>query len=483
MVAAVWTAVWTAGNLLWLASDRLPRDGDEEGHVGAAELFRADLLGGDPLAFLRRLLVDDMGEYPSLYPALEGAWWWMTGAGDPGAPLVRGLGLLWVLLAAAAVGALARRVSPGAGLAAFVATTLLPLPVGLARHFMPEGLLVAAVALAVLAAWRAAESSAPAFETPARVGRWLVLGIALGAGLLVKQTFVLLAGPAVLAALWLAGPPRLWGLGVAALVATAVAGPWTLGHLDAQVAYLGASATGSDGPGLLSHLAFYPAALVSIVAGPPLAIAAAVGLAAPQRSGTGAARRLVLLAVAWLLGATLLLTLVPKKYPRLLAPAAPAIALLAGLGLVRGRHPVATGGALLGLGAAWLGLRSLTPGPQLPGALQQVVPGCPQQWLRAPVDDDLGLAAIAARVRAAPDGPVRFVGDPVVPCALQTTPPLVAHVSPYLRRVGLDRDLLRDDQPGPAVLRFTWSESCTDGGTQPIEIPRLGGCFRVEPGP
>ena len=48
-------AAWLVASWAWLRSDALLRDGDEEGHVGAAELFRADLLQGDVAGFVPAL--------------------------------------------------------------------------------------------------------------------------------------------------------------------------------------------------------------------------------------------------------------------------------------------------------------------------------------------------------------------------------------------------------------------------------------------
>jgi len=480
----VWMTVWGLANLAWLHQDLLPRDGDEEGHVGAAELFREDLRAHDLVGFLHRLWVGDMGDYPSLYPAVTGAWWWTTGVGEPGVPQVRALGLLWVLVAALGTAAIARRSGrPGAPLLAFVTVTLLPLPVGLGRHLMPEGMLVAATVLAVLAALRSAEAPS--------LGRGLVLGLALGAGLLLKQTFVLLAGPGVLAALVLgsttsAPAARARALGAALLGCCLLAGPWYLLHLRAQLAYGSDSAAHPGAASLLAHLAWHPVALVLLVVGPPLSALAALGLALALRAG-GPGRQVALLAGAWLLGCLLLLTAIPKKYPRLLAPVAPAAALLVAAGLSERR--LLSGSAVLLLGGGWLGWRSTHAPLDLPRSLQRVVPGCPQHWLRPPVDDDLGLAAVAARVREAGPGPVRVIGGPDIPCALQTTAPWAEQLSPYLRRTGDDREVLLGPGPQPAALTLRWeadglpSTAQAEPGAPLLAVPLLRGHFRLERGP
>ncbi|MCB9780081.1 MAG: glycosyltransferase family 39 protein [Alphaproteobacteria bacterium] len=483
--------LWLAAQWSWLATDRLLRDGDEEGHVGAAELFRQDLVDGHPLAFLQRLVAGDMGDYPSLYPATVGAWWTALGVGDPGAPVVELIGSAWVLLTAVACMRIAGRADGHrgpAGLAAFVVATLLPLPVGLSRHFMPEGMLVPAVALAVLAALRLGERPT--------VGRALALGVAAGAGLLVKQTFVFLAGPAVLAAILLsarraADRGRIALMtGLSALATALVAGPWYLSHLQAQLAYGSASAGASGEGGLLAHALYYPAVGLLLVVGPALAVPAGVAAILAARQG-GRSRTVVALAAAWLLGAVLLLSLLPKKYPRLIAPAAPAVAVLVGAAAStrRGRG---LAGLAAGAGGAWLAVRSTSPPLPLPEPLQQVVPGCPQQWLRAPIDDDLGLSAVATVLARHGTGPVRVVDAPELPCDLQTSPPWDSHLSPYLRRTGQDRHVWSDRDEGEEgggaqdAVEVRFLPDGADGGPgagggEFVQVPRLGGAFRITP--
>lgn len=472
-LCGIWTALWLAANLAWLRSDRLVRDGDEEGHVGAAELFREDLNGGQLLAFFERTFVADMGDYPSLYPATLGAWWWATGADEPGVPVVRAVGLLWVLLAALATARLASRSGrPGAAPLAFLATTLLPLPVGLARHFMPEGMLVAAVALALWAAVR--------FGERASLGRGLVLGLAIGLGVLVKQTFLPLALPGLIA-IGLHHRPPLRGLLAPAFLATSIAGPWTFTRLSAQLAYGmdSVTATGEGEP--WAHLLFYPTALLLLVVGLPLVLAA---LPALRRSAAGPVRTL---ALAWLLGGLLVLTPLPKKYPRLAAPLAPAVALLVGVGLAGPSGPAAGVGIAL-LGGAWLGWRSLSPGLALPDAIQQVVPGCPQHWLRAPVDDDLGIGAVVDRLAQLGPGMVRVIDEPEVPCELQTSPPWSEHLKPALRRQGQEREVRVGPGPERAMFELRWHAQ-PDPSTAPaataqtVPVPRLGGYFTLHRSP
>ncbi|NOY27405.1 MAG: hypothetical protein GXP62_16185 [Oligoflexia bacterium] len=493
MIAILWAAAWTISNLGWLASDHLIRDGDEEGHIGAAELFRADLLDGHPLHWLGRAWAGDMGDYPSFFPALTGAWWWTTGVGEPGVPQVRALGLLWVLLAASAAAALASRAQArGAGLLAFIALTLLPLPVGLGRHFMPEGMLVAATTVAVLAAVRVAERPS--------LGRGAALGLAIGAGFLVKQTFLLVGLPGVAAGLFIR-PRQSFsksaGLGAACatiLVASLVAGPWCISQLPRQLRYSTGSALHvGEHAQLLGHAFYYPVVAALLVVGPVLTLLGLGAAIIGARSRWSPARRRVFtVALVWIGVSVLLLTLVPKKYPRLLAPVAPAVAVIIGVGLAGRRRALVAGATLVAGGAGWLFLRSTEPPLTLPATIQRVVPGCPQHWLRPAVDDDLGMAAVAALIRAAGPGPVRIIDGPEIPCQIQTTAPWAQHLGPYLRRTGQDRVLYIEpaqadtsDQPaGPAVLTIHWEpQGLPEGsGGQVVSVPLLGGRFRVLPG-
>ena len=242
--AAVMAIAWLAFNVWWLDQDRLVRDGDEEGHVGAAELFMVDLREHRFEDAGRRLFVDDMGDYPSLYPALVGGWWALMEGGDPGRMEVRAINLVWLAVAAAAVAGIAWRAGADVGPSwmAGAAVLWLPLNGALCRHFMPEGLLAATVALAVLAAaWQR--------ERPT-VWRALLLGVALGFGVLTKQTVVLyVVFPIAALVRW------NWNLLLVPVAAAAVCGPWLANNLLEQVDYAQDSA-GYPG-GWVKHLLFY----------------------------------------------------------------------------------------------------------------------------------------------------------------------------------------------------------------------------------
>lgn len=455
------TTAWLGANLHWLSQDKLLRDGDEEGHVGAAELLRLHLDGGSVGRFFMDAWQGDLGEYPAVFPALVGGWWWLVGGGDPGQLRVRAVNLIGLLVAALATGGLASRLAPSArwraGVSALLLVLTLPLGNGLARHFMPEGLLTAAVAVAVLLAHVAGERR----HTPSLVA----LGIALGVGVLVKQTFVLLAALPVLAAV---APARVRAL-LAAGVATAVAGPWVWSHAADQAAYAGASVQGGHRASLWAHALYYPAVAVDLLAGPVVVMAAAAGAWQLCRRGSPQARGRVI-AGAWVAGIVLLMV-IPKKYPRLAAPLAPGLVLLAVTGLATTRTGGAALVATITLSAGWSVWRSTHTHP--PASWVPVVDEkCPQVWLRAPHPSDLGLSAVVEAARHAPGaGPVAVIDGPTLPCALQTTHPWASHLPPALRRAGVERQV----HEGPAedasvVVRFIPLAAADPGD---IPLPEL----------
>lgn len=443
---ALCTTLWMGLSWAWIRADVGVPDGDEAGHIGAAELVMDQLRHGEIGAALGWAWAGDTGEYPGLYPAMLGAVWAALGAGPPQAARALGLGL--GLVTAAAVGWLARRIAgPGEGSVAFLATLLLPMANGLWRHTMPEGALVAVVAVSVaVGVW--------AGERPGW-GRAAVWGLVVGAGLLTKQTFALVG---LVPAMWAARGLR--GRGALGLtVAAAAAGPWYLAHLGDQLAYTGASVEAKAAVGALDAALFYPVVLAFEGWGPALGLAAILGGAALWSRARGA----LALPAIWLLAGLLALGLVPKKYPRLLAPLTPAAALVVGLGL--GRRGA---GAGLGLAAGWLALASTRAVPE-PPLYERVDPSCPQRFLGPPLRDDQGIGAVVRAASAAGPGPVVVLGAPEIPCELRSTHGWSSHLGPALRYAGQDREILeqpRDD----AALIVDWRQ----GPGEPVDAPGLG---------
>ena len=454
--AAVMAIAWLAFNVWWLDQDRLVRDGDEEGHVGAAELFMVDLREHRFEDAGRRLFVDDMGDYPSLYPALVGGWWALMEGGDPGRMEVRAINLVWLAVAAAAVAGIAWRAGADVGPSwmAGAAVLWLPLNGALCRHFMPEGLLAATVALAVLAAaWQR--------ERPT-VWRALLLGVALGFGVLTKQTVVLyVVFPIAALVRW------NWNLLLVPVAAAAVCGPWLANNLLEQVDYAQDSA-GYPG-GWVKHLLFYVWALVNPGLGSVWIVGLGLGFVAGTRGDLG---RLNGFAALWLGGTLLLLILVPKKYERLLAPMLPAAGLI--VATVAQRGPWEAAGGILA-GAAWTVAASTTDIAQPSSFSQDFHPGCTQVWLRPPVNDDWGLSKLAAASRSSSPGPILMRGEPPpVPCEVQTTHPWDTHVTPYLRRIGDERELVTE---GGGAIVIDWNGG-SEGDTV-VALPSLDREFAI----
>ncbi len=463
--------IWVTLSIGWIALDKVPRDGDEEGHVGAAELYLTDLESRDLGAVLTKAWWGEgMGEYPQGFASLTAGWWWLQGGGLPGRPAVRAICLAGLLLAAWSTGRIARRLSPPdredlAELAATGGVLLLPLSNGLARHFMPEGLLTGAVALALLAAVRAAER--PSW------GRAILLGVAIGGGLMVKQTFVLVALIPLLACL-LALARSGWAWLIATIIGVAAsAGPWIAGRLGAQTDYLTSSFSGHGDASWLGHLSYYPWSVSWLGLGPVLTLASLLSLGILIQRGERKARWLGLL---WLVGGILLLTLVPKKYPRLMAPLLPAAALWWAAAVVRTQRPWAWMAGVGSLAAGWLVVASTTGLPvQLAPA--GVDPGCPQVWLRPPQGSDMGLSAVAQAMPApSPGTPTRIqvTGSPEIPCAVQTTYTWHRHLRPYLSRSGHEA-VVHTKPTANTALIVDW----TEGPGKRVEVPELDGGFWI----
>jgi hypothetical protein len=458
---------WAVLSLGWVSADRLPRDGDEEGHVGAAELFMGDLSQGDWGAYLERLWMGLMGEYPQAFTAGVGAWWWLFEGGQPGRVSVRGICLLSLAIAALCTGRIARRyVSEDdretTELAAVMCVLALPLGNGLTRHFMPEGALIAAVAVSVWMAHRLVER--PGFI------RAVALGLCLGVGVLTKQTFLLLAAVPVLWVLRNMGRQGvLYGL-CSLVCAVAVAGPWVIQNSASQLTYGFSSVLGNGDGGWWAHLQFYPLSMVLLGLGPPMTLLAMLAL---WRLRTVRDRRAFWMGAAWFLGGLLILLLVPKKYPRLMAPLLPGVAVWISIAASRVAHPRRwlTVGGMAAFG--WLGVVSTIDLPLHPSR-PAIDPGCPQVWVRPPNPDDLGLSAVAEYLRTAPPGAVRVIGDPQIPCAVQTTHDWSSHLSPWLRRSGQERTVVAD-AGHPHQVVIDWAT----GPGQEIAVPVLGATAHI----
>ncbi|MBK7757912.1 MAG: glycosyltransferase family 39 protein [Deltaproteobacteria bacterium] len=439
----------------WLGQDQLLRDGDEEGHVGAAELFLHDLLAGDTSSFVARLLWLDMGDYPSLYPGIVGLWWWVMGGGPPEALAVRAVNSVFLGLAGLGVAGLGRRLglSWGAAALAGALTLSVPLNLGLSRAFMPEGALTALTALTL---WAATGLRERRFLMPA-----LGVGLGLGLAALTKQTAPLFVLPGLLA-LARPGPWIIW-----AAVGASVAAPWWVVNFEEQRAYAASSVVYEVEASALSQAFYYPRVLWESALGPLWTIIAVVAAALALRETT--TRRLAVVALCWTVGGLLLLTLIPKKYDRLAAPLLPGVALvIAAAAATRPR----LGLAALGL-VGWSGWMSEAETPfNTPSEAERAFhPGCPQRWLRPPSPTgDLGLDAVVRAVAERPPSSLAVVGSLDIPCAVQTTFPWEQHLGPALRRAGVD---VPEASPEAAGLVITLGPAGGGAGELVVPIPEL----------
>ncbi|MEY3211591.1 MAG: Dolichyl-phosphate-mannose-protein mannosyltransferase [Pseudomonadota bacterium] len=439
----------------WLGRDHLLRDGDEEGHVGAAELFLHDLLAGDGSSFFARLLWQDMGDYPSLYPGLVGLWWWAMGGGPPEAVAVRAVNSVFLGLAGLGVLGLGRRLglSWGAAALAGALTLFVPLNLGLSRAFMPEGALTALTALTL---WAATGLKERRFLAPA-----LGVGLGLGLAALTKQTAPLFVLPGLFV-LARPGPWIIW-----AAVGASVAAPWWVVNFEEQRAYAESSVLYEVEGGALTQALYYPRVLWESALGPLWVILAVVAAVLALRETT--TRRLAVVALCWTLGGLLLLTLIPKKYDRLAAPLLPGVALvIAAAAGTRPRFGLAAVG-LVGFGV-WSS-EADTPFNTPSEAERAFHPGCPQRWLRPPSPEgDLGLNAVVRAVAERPPTSLAVVGSLDIPCAVQTTFPWEQHLGPALRRSGVD---VPEASPDAAGLVITLGPAGEATGDPVVPIPAL----------
>ena len=174
--------------------------------------------------------------YPSLPFMVSGLLLPITGNSPDGLALT--LGTLWLLAAILATYLLAAQAyGEGIGLVAATSLAGMPLALGLGRSLMVDEALIATTAAA---AWLLIRSRGFC-DKPSS----LLLGLALGLGLLAKQTFIIVMGPALLweaAGIWRAhrlnepgSAPRWRNLGLALLVTAFVAAPWYVAYLPSML--------------------------------------------------------------------------------------------------------------------------------------------------------------------------------------------------------------------------------------------------------
>ena len=87
-----------------------------------------------------------------------------------------------------------------------------------------------------------------------------------------------------------------------------------------------------------------------------------------------------------------------------------------------------------------------------PPLVERVDDGCRQRWMRPPVSEDFGLQAVAAAARQRQASVVLVIDSPDIPCSVQTTHRWIDHLQPYLRREGIEAEVVEEPVPGALVI-------------------------------
>ena len=445
-------ACWCLVNWSWISNDRLLRDGDEEGHVGAMELFKDLWIQDGFYVWLVEMWQGNYGEYPPLFAGIMGAWWGIAtqidGTTPPSDIAVRGALLIWPLVTAIATARIAYRIDWNWRIAGSM-TLLIPLLVGVGRHFMLEPMMTAlsTVSIAVAFEWRHKPS----------VWKACFTGICLGLGALTKQTIVFVA-PWVILSIFIRGKKR-WHLLIVLLCCIPIIAPWFIQQLDVQEGYLTRSASGKLDTGPILQVLFYP-----------LTVLYAVGLLLPMFVLCKNVQWRNLPVSIWVWIGTLgLFMIVPKQYPRLLLPWIPVLPLLWSCGWTHMNKTHMN--PLFVIGILGIGLFGLQPLNQYQQQLQHTYEdiifantddGCAQIWIRNPSDKDGDLSTISQHLQNTTDKTIAIFGNPQVPCHIQTTHEWRYHLEPYLRRRDINarvvaasdfKDLVWQD----AHIQIIWS--------------------------
>ena len=442
---------WIWLNLWWMSADRLLRDGDEEGHVGAMELFKDIWVEQGFLRWFWETWQGNYGEYPPLFAGIMGAWWGLItqllGTTPPSDIAVRGALLIWPLLTACGVGRIAYRLKWDWKFAGIM-TLLTPLLVGVGRHFMLEPMMTALSTLSIAAAveWKDNPTIAKACAT----------GLLLGLGALTKQTMVFVA-PWVIFAIVLNATKR-WHILFILLCCTIVMGPWFLGNLSVQEQYLTASAAGKTDT-ISMQLVFYP-----------LTLFYSFGLLSiffPLVKSTNWTQ--IPRAIWGWIGTVFLLMLIPKQYPRLMLAWLPVVSLLLSCGFANMTHKRYQ--QIIRLGAILIGVLGLQPAFNFQKNLEdqykesifsKTDDGCPQIWIRPPSRIDGGLYELSESLKDRPArNNIAIFGNPQVPCHIQTTHAWRDHLEPYLRRRDIEATVttvsdLEDPMWQDADIQIIW---------------------------
>jgi hypothetical protein len=421
IIIIITTLLWGITQGFWLHSDHLIRDGDEEGHIGAAELFHDILLENGFWTWLSQAWCGDFGEYPPLFASLLGAWWSLFPFA-PEHPVIRSFGSVLILGTAFFIARLVWRLKGNWELA-FTATLLLPLLNGVGRHFMPEILL--SFMMAGFAMMLVEESESPSIHNK------ILLGVIGGLGLLTKQSFLLLAPILALGFLFSKRLP-LRSILPSVLLTIGIASPWYLQQFPKQNQYIQGSIQNNMSIDWLAHILFYPSVILLIGWGLIGTIIFFLLLFKNR------AQKIPTWAWVWAIAGLLIMILLPKKYPRLLLAWLPLLGIF--LGLLGKRF--STKQTLLVSALLFLQFISLSFMPNISVPFQAKIDnGCPQYWLRPPSNSDFQLRRIRDIVAANPEKSIAVLGDVSIDCQSQSTHNWTYHLDPYLRRHGLNTQI------------------------------------------
>ena len=466
--------VWTGAQGLWIETDQRLPDWEAARDVGASEDWEGHWTAaaheGQRVVLVRSISGARSGEYPALYPALNGALAATLGPLDWNGTAPRWLALLWAWLAGLGTWWMARELAvaagdkTGRGTAAIATLVFLasPLYSALAREPLMEAGAVAWVALAGASGFRALRLGASRSGTAPGFLAWAGTGLFAGLALLTKQTTAFALLPLGLALLFVlfrttraseakGGPlpftVALSGPALALGLTAIVAGPWYLSSLTGSDSYLLDSARANpDAVGPLRQLVIYPAVLFQQAWAPLSWVGVIGGWAWSRRTQRKHLGGLWWVTMVVLGGSLVLLLGVPKKYPRLLLPLMPFAACL-GAALLASM-PART--QRLGVGAltlGWalsmgLGGSSLEVLGSSDLGLRQLDERCYQDWIRRPDPKAFDWSGLLAQLDAAGvHGPDDVVGSPewpTPPCRYQTTLHLGEHLQLRLRRANLE---------------------------------------------
>lgn len=432
------TILWCLIQFYWLSRDQLIRDGDEEGHVGAAEIVRDQISEEGWLSFFLHTWWQDLGEYPPIYASFLGAWWKLLGT-YPEDILVRSFGIFILLLSALITSEVTRK-KMGDYHLCFLLMLFFPLSVSLSRHYMIENMLLLWTSACVWISHHFLEKNI--------VLKGLCLGFCFAMGMLCKQTFLI--GGIGFIALFCLSTELIW---IIPTILICVGG-WYVPHLAQQHEYLSSSVIANSVVSPVWHLLGPIGMLFWDILGPIGSIGLLLSIYFGYKDKSS---RPFLI---WLLVSLVICILIPKKYPRvLLCLSIPSVVFLA-------NHLPKRYGRLVGLGCVvWAIYGSFFH--RIPSPMSSYIDPdrCPQVWMRPPFPYDMGMARIAKEIQKYPqDTAIRLSKIPDISCSTQTTHNFPYHMEIYLRRHGLQNTIVISDDTNPNSLLLTWEG--------PIEDPK-----------